>query len=181
MSKRRGKKKRGKKEKYDVSPDFEQRIRELQNSGELPGNALQPGAYGLPPLSERIIEIAGDLFRDAENHQAGQNALIIAMMAWNASTEGFSLGPDETFKAILQAYKLTELDMIVAMRKAFDTMIERRKKLFPEDRRVVADHCFSMTASGEPHFEVASLIMPPEGIMDSGTEDKPQEGSEDNG
>ena len=101
-------------------------------------------------MSEVIEDFAEPLLEGADTPDEFRKALTIAMIAWNYSLldEAARAEPDPT-RAELMADPL--------VRDMFEALIERKRQLYPDNRRAILD--FQLIPNGTSHqFNVVSTL-----------------------
>lgn len=115
----------------------------------------------LPPLSGCILEISRPLREALDSRNAQMAAVGLAVVAWNASQSSDVDKANRSFRRLVTALRIKDLELIVELRKSLDDMIERRRTLFPDDNRFCA-HYYIHTVANVPHLEVVAVLEEPE-------------------
>jgi hypothetical protein len=89
----------------------------------------------LPPMSQRIVEFAGDDLPSPDNVDTYLEVLKFAQMAWNYSV----VSPDSEAAKIVERGILKMPPLIrTSVYSRLIEWVERKRKMFPEDRRIIA-------------------------------------------
>jgi hypothetical protein len=112
-----------------------------------PGSVVIPNGAG-EKMSEVMEDFAEPLLRHAESPEQVKAALLVAMTAWNyAILEESSVDPDDGLNSALLDDSAT--------RQVFEFLLERKRQLYPNNRRVIVD--FELIPNGtEYRFNVLS-------------------------
>jgi hypothetical protein len=105
---------------------------------------------GAEKMSEVIEDFAEPLLSRADSPEDVKTALLVAMTAWNYSllNEEAKVEPDAPHSKLL-----ADPDV----RSVFDSLLERKRELYPDNRRAIID--FELIPNGtEYQFNVVSTL-----------------------
>ena len=142
---------------YDgASPEFAEAAFRQENrlAGEDSILTLTSRDFGLPKLSARIIELAQAMVEGNLDNKEYSKAIDIAVVAWNVSVQ-LDEGDDRALEVLLETSRQGEQGAIGATLVA--AMAVRKKEMFPDDHRLVADYQISFTHSGVNLSVISSM------------------------
>lgn len=106
---------------------------------------MSEDAPSLPSLSQRLVELAGGELNQIADQKQYVAELHLLITAWNLSIAPGHPKLSQRFdNAVLQAAPQVR----VAAEARIAELVERKKKLFPEDTRVVIDARLRKTPTG---------------------------------
>jgi hypothetical protein len=90
----------------------------------------------LPPISQRIVEFAGEDLPPPDDATAYMKVLQFAQMAWNYSI----LPPDtDASKVVEDGLLRMPATVRASVQSRLIEWVERKKRMFPEDRRIIVE------------------------------------------
>jgi len=108
-------------------------------------------------LSEKILRLVEILPEPpGMTAQQGEALIGIAVMAWNIAVSPRSIAK-ESYKDMLKALPSKSREDKIISKQVLDTLIKRKKELFPDDRRFITDYEFSVKGN-KRHLYVIALI-----------------------
>lgn len=114
------------------------------------------------PLSDRILAIGGSLIANVDGYTNTYNMTITAVAAWNASLNDDESASEEAAYSIARATNSNLAKDAVFIIYGFVTwMIQEKRRMFPNDQRMVVDYDLDVSEDGETiHLQVTSLNLP---------------------
>lgn len=108
-------------------------------------------------LSHRVLEIARPLLDEASSPQSQHNSVSLGILCWNAALIDPSRPERTVLAPAVERLELSPQEENLVWRGIQD-VIERKQRLYPNDRRLVVDYRFTPGPDGG-HLFVASMPM----------------------
>jgi len=105
-------------------------------------------------MSEILPDFAKPLLSDGQTHDAIRKALGFAALAWNYSIFPLDMRGET-------AEKIDSLLRDEEVRKLWNFLLERKRRLYPENRRIILDYEIDFRETGLALNVVSTCSLPP--------------------
>lgn len=117
---------------------------------------------GLPKLSERLLEFAGDLLGASDTNQhSTNNAVSLAVMCWNMGVVTADTAA-EMRTAAAQIFEENADYLSEELEDHIDLLITKKRFIYGDDPRLIVDYSVNWGQGSQYHLQVHSAILPEE-------------------
>lgn len=143
-----------------------QALHTLQKS---PARYADSGDYGLPKLSESLVDFAKPILGDSIDKEFIEGTMSMVIMCWNIGTVEYQQAQDmrdELDKAFINNFSKFEADIARGFEQELDLLITVRRTLYADDPRMVVEYELLWNMIGEYNLQVLSILVPKENRFD---------------
>jgi hypothetical protein len=98
-------------------------------------------------ISRRLVVLVDPLMKEVTNLEETRTLLTLGVLAWNLAVEG-----DTAVSALGEMVETKP-----GLKEFVESLMERKRRLFPRDQRVVIDHDVSLTAGGSHYVRAVAV------------------------
>ena len=156
IRRKRTQKKKNKRKKKPPQARFFEKVKD---SNDLPISELVIDPEGEARMSEVILEFAKPFLDKCEDEASERNAIVLAILIWNVSLFPGKDRDREIEKVCSELSPSGDANDFAALMGYVDIMLERKKKYYSENKRIIMKH--QISGSGKyRRLDVASTLSP---------------------